>query len=125
MANGIKFGGSEMDDLKFGAVQVDEVYLGTVLVWPLATTEFVAGSISNSGNSKASNGTYAATQHSTSGSGTGATFDITIVSRTCTSFTVTNGGSGYATSDTVTLDITALPAAFQNPRIDQYLVSLV
>lgn len=106
-----------MDDLKFGSIQVDKVYLGSDLVWP-ASTGFVAGSISNAGDTKAGNGTYAATQFSTSGSGTGATFTVTLVSRACTAFTVTNAGSGYATSDTVTLDITGVPAGFQAPRVE-------
>jgi hypothetical protein len=118
MANNIFFGSSEIDDLKLGASQVDEIYLGAVLVWPPASG-FVAGSISNVGNTKVGAGTYAATQFATSGSGTGATFNVTINAiRQCTAFTVTNGGSGYVTSDTVTLDVTGVSAGFQNPRIE-------
>tara|TARA_R110000744_G_C19068772_1_gene529866 strand:+ start:239 stop:607 length:369 start_codon:yes stop_codon:yes gene_type:complete len=118
MANGIYFGSSEMDDLKFGGSQVDKIYLGDVLVWSLAG-EFIAGSISNVGDINITAGTYPATQFSTSGSGSGATFNVTIsASEECTAFTVTNGGSGYAASDTVTLDVTGLIPSLQNPRIE-------
>ena len=118
MPNSIFFGSNKMTDLKFGSTQVDKVYLGSDLVWT-KSTPFVAGSISVAGDTKVGAGNYAATQLSTSGSGTGATFNVTInATRQCTAFTITNGGSGYATSDTVTLDVTGVSAGFQIPRIE-------
>lgn len=51
-------------------------------------------------------GTYTATQLSTSGSGSGATFNVTIASGVVTAVNATlTTGSGYAVADTITLDI--------------------
>lgn len=53
-----------------------------------------------------SDGSYTATQQSTSGTGTGATFTVTISSGVVTAVTaVLTTGTGYAATDTITLDI--------------------
>lgn len=113
MANDIFFGSSEMDDLKFGSSQVDAVYLGSDKVWP-ASSSVLTVSINNAGSFKnVSAGNYAAIQRSTSGSGTGATFTVTLAisgpSIIITAIaSIDSGGSGYAVSDTITLDLTSV-----------------
>jgi len=79
---------------------------------------FATGTISVAGSAKIVDGTYSATQFSTSGSGSGATFNVTIVSKAVTSFTVTASGTGYAVSDTVTLQVSNLIPEFQEPRAE-------
>lgn len=113
---GINLGSGVVKDVKLGSTSASKVYLGTDLVWPPASG-FATGTISNGGSIKAINNTYSATQYSTSGSGSGATFTVTLVSRVATSFTITAGGTGYAVGDTVTLDITGVSAANQTTRV--------
>ena len=60
------------------------------------------------------NGTYYATQASTSGSGVKANFTITVVGGVVTSFVVDSVGSGYAIGDTITLDV---PSVAQTPNV--------
>ena len=123
MANDIFFGATQLDDLKFGSSQVDKVYFGSTLVWPPASGVATA-TISVSGNIRTGNGTYASTQFATSGSGSGATFDVVIASRTATSFSVTGAGTGYAVGDTITLQIGSVSAGFQSPRVELTVASL-
>ena len=56
-------------------------------------------------------GTYATVQRSTSGSGSGATFNVVLNGNTGAATSVssiTAAGSGYAVGDTITLDYTAI-----------------
>lgn len=117
MANGVWFGSSEMDAVKLGSSTVDKIYLGSDLVWP-TLSGFATGTISAAGQSRTGNGTYSATQFATSGSGSGATFSVTLVSKAVTSFTITAAGTGYAVSDTVTLQIGTLSSGNQSPRAE-------
>jgi hypothetical protein len=48
--------------------------------------------------------TYSVTQDSTSGDGTGATFDITFVSNAITSVVITDGGEDYSIGDTIVIN---------------------
>ena len=54
-------------------------------------------------------GTFAATQASTSGSGTGAEFSVTLVAGAVTAASVTKTGSGYVVADTINLSIAGGP----------------
>lgn len=74
-------------------------------------------SITNAGLGYSSDGQFTATQASTSGTGTGAEFTVTIAGGVVTSIdAVLSGGSGYAKTDTITIDIASLtettPAVF-------------
>jgi hypothetical protein len=110
MANDIFFGTGELDDLKIGTSQVDKVYLGDTLVWPIVVASGVdTVSIDNAGFIKVAATTYACTQRSTTGSGTGFTCTATINgSFNCTAITITNKGTGYAVNDEITLDFTSV-----------------
>ena len=79
---------------------------------------YAAGALTNattytsaSGTKATAAGTYSVTQKSTSGSGTGATFSITTTGvgaaysiGTNVTITLVNAGSGYATTNTITID---------------------
>ena len=111
MANDIFFGSTQLDDLKFGSSQVDAVYLGADKVWP-AASGVASVTISTGGFIKFSGGTYATVQRSTSGSGSGATFNVVLDGNTGAATSVssiTAAGSGYAVGDTITLDYTSIP----------------
>lgn len=111
MANDIFFGATQLDDLKFGSSQVDAVYLGADKVWP-AASGVASVTISTGGFIKFSGGTYATVQRSTSGSGSGATFNVVLDGNTGAATSVssiTAAGSGYAVGDTITLDYTSIP----------------
>ena len=134
MANGIKFGTSEMDNLKFGAVQVDEVYLGAVLVWPISTSGSIITIGDDEDGSAAGNysGSYVVAQLSTDGSGTGAEFAITISYNLGKnkSFMSTEAietgeeGSGYAAGEIVTLDMSTVGGTWSpTPRIEVLTVT--
>lgn len=111
MANDIFFGATQLDDLKFGSSQVDAVYLGADKVWP-AASGVASVTISTGGFIKFAGGTYATVQRSTSGSGSGATFNVVLDGNTGAATSVssiTAAGSGYAVGDTITLDYTSIP----------------
>jgi len=109
--------------LKLGSTAVTKAYLGSTQVFPVASG-VASGSIT-AGQVRTSNGTFACTQFSTSGSGTGATFNITFVNKTPTAISsITNGGSGYAVNDTIDLQVGSLSASFQNPRVEITVNSL-
>ena len=64
-------------------------------------------------------GSFSATQSSTSGSGIGAEFTVTVSGGEIASIdSVTNGGSGYAVSDTITLDVTGGAGIGGNLTVD-------
>ncbi len=114
-------------------VDYDKAYVENLQVFPdptTTTTTTVAPSgvatatISVSGNIRTGNGTYASTQFATSGSGSGATFDVVITSRTATSFSVTGAGTGYAVGDTITLQVGSVSSFFQSPRVELTVASL-
>ena len=111
MANDIFFGATQLDDLKFGSSQVDAVYLGADKVWP-AASGVASVTISTGGFIKFSGGTYATVQRTTSGSGSGATFNVVLDGNTGAATSVssiTAAGSGYAVGDTITLNYTSIP----------------
>ena len=54
-------------------------------------------------------GTFPATQASTSGAGTGAEFSVTLVAGSVTAAAVTKTGTGYVVADTINLAITGGP----------------
>ena len=116
MANGIFFSDDEMGNIKLGPVQVDKVYLGQTLVYPISTSGPVLTlSISNMGSIKGTSaGNYAAVQRSTDGSGSGATFSITLgttglIFGATAINSITAAGSGYVAGDFITLDYTSIP----------------
>ncbi len=119
----ISLGSGSISALKLGSTAVTKAYLGSTQVFPVASGVATA-TISVSGNIRTGNGTYASTQFATSGSGSGATFDVVITSRTATSFSVTGAGTGYAVGDTITLQIGSVPANFQSPRVELTVASL-
>jgi hypothetical protein len=114
-------------------VTINEVYVKDLQVFPDPTTTttttvapsgVASGSIT-AGQVRTADGTFACTQFSTSGSGTGATFNITFVNRTPTAISsITNGGSGYAVNDTIDLQVGSLSASFQSPRVEITVASL-
>ena len=118
MANGIKFGTSEMDNLKLGAVQVDKVYLGAVLVWPISTSGSIITIGQDQDGSAAGNysGSYVVAQSSTNGSGVNAEFAITIGYNLGKNKSFLTGqaietgeeGSGYVVGEIVTLDMSTV-----------------
>ena len=91
---GINLGNNAPQAIRLGTASVTAAYLGSTQVFPLPSGIATATISNSSGNIKAADGTYSATQFSTSGSGTGATFTVTLVNRTATAFTITNAGSG-------------------------------
>jgi len=119
----ISLGSGSITTLKLGSTAVTKAYLGSTQVFPVASGVATA-TISVSGNIRTGNGTYASTQFATSGSGSGATFDVVIASRTATSFSVTGAGTGYAVGDTITLQIGSVPGNFQSPRVELTVASL-
>jgi hypothetical protein len=119
----ISLGSGSITALKLGSTAVTKAYLGSTQVFPVASGVATA-TISVSGNIRTGNGTYASTQFATSGSGSGATFDVVIASRTATSFSVTGAGTGYAVGDTITLQIGSVPGNFQSPRVELTVASL-
>ena len=121
---GISLGTGSISALKLGSTSVSKAYLGTTLVFPEASG-FGTGTISNAGSIKVINNTYQASQFSTSGSGSGALFTVTIASRSATSFTITNAGSGYAVNDTVTLDLNGVSFGNQPTRVVLTVSTLV
>ena len=101
------------------SVTITEVYVKDLQVFPdpITTTTTTAASgvasvtISTGGFIKFSGGTYATVQRSTSGSGSGATFNVVLNGSTGAATSVssiTAAGSGYAVGDTITLDYTAI-----------------
>lgn len=119
----ISLGSGSITALKLGSTAVTKAYLGSTQVFPVASGVATA-TISVSGNIRTGNGTYASTQFATSGSGSGATFDVVIASRTATSFSVTGAGTGYAVGDTITLQIGSVSGNFQSPRVELTVASL-
>lgn len=113
----ISLGSASISALKLGSTSVSKAYLGSTLVFPTASG-FATGTIFETGSIRTANGDYAATQFATSGSGSGATFNVTLVNKGATAFTITTGGTGYAVNDTVTLDITGVSAGNQVPRVE-------
>ena len=116
--NNIFFGSTEMDSLKVGNSTVDKVYLGSDLVYS-GSSEVLTVSISNAGNFTAIVSNYATTQRSTDGSGTGATFQVTLVSSGIPKImsvvtSITSGGTGYAVGDLITLDFTSIADGNEN-----------
>ena len=102
------------------SVTITEAYVENLQVFPdpTTTTTTTAASgvasvtISTGGFIKFSGGTYATVQRSTSGSGTGATFNVVLDGNTGAATSVssiTAAGSGYAVGDTITLDYTSIP----------------
>lgn len=67
----------------------------------LFVTGVLTVSIGAGGTFTGSDGDYSATQASTSGSGTGATFIVTITTGAITAVKVVNTGTGYAATDTI------------------------
>ncbi len=110
-------------------VDYDEAYVKNLQVFPdpttttttaapTTTTTTTAASgvasvtISTGGFIKFSGGTYATVQRSTSGSGSGATFNVVLDGNTGAATSVssiTAAGSGYAVGDTITLNYTSIP----------------
>tara|TARA_R100001198_G_C5174379_1_gene173747 strand:+ start:252 stop:683 length:432 start_codon:yes stop_codon:yes gene_type:complete len=102
-------------------VDYDEAYVKNLQVFPdptTTTTTTTAASgvasvtISTGGFIKFSGGTYATVQRSTSGSGSGATFNVVLDGQTSAATSVssiTAAGSGYAVGDTITLNYTSIP----------------
>jgi len=96
-------------DLLGDQLPINAVYRG---FWAEVLTPF-AGGKGVATSSVAAGGTYipdgvglAATQASTSGSGTGATFTVTVAGNTvATVDSIVTPGSGYAATDTITLTI--------------------
>ena len=113
----ISLGNGSIGTLKLGSTSVSKAYLGSTQVFP-AASGFATGTISVTGGIRTANGDYAATQFATSGSGSGATFGVTLVNKNAIAFTITTGGTGYAVNDTVTLDITGVSAGNQVPRVE-------
>ena len=105
---GINLGNNKIE-LKLGSTTVQKAFLGSTQVYPLPSSVGTA-TISTAGEIKVGAGTYACTQRSTSGSGTGATFNIVLDSNGfATSISsITSGGSDYQVNDTITLDYTAV-----------------
>lgn len=120
----INLGSNAPLGLRLGTATVTEAYLGSTKVFPPPSGVATATISNSSGNIKTADGTFSATQFSTSGSGTGATFTVTLVNRTATAFTITNAGSGYAVSDTIELQIASLSAQFQVPRVQLTVATL-
>jgi len=119
----ISLGSGSISALKLGSTAVTKAYLGNTQVWPVASG-VASGSIT-AGLVRTSDGTFACTQFQTSGSGTGATFNITFVNRIPTAISsITNGGSGYAVNDTIDLQVGTLPSSFQQPRVQITVASL-
>jgi hypothetical protein len=87
------------------------VYQDEVFPGPSTTGGVATVTISTAGYIKWFPGTFATVQRSTSGSGSGATFNVTINgSGAATSVSsITAAGSGYAVGDTITLDYTSVP----------------
>ena len=119
----ISLGSGSISALKLGSTAVTKAYLGSTQVFPVASGVATA-TLSVAGNIRTGNGTYASTQFATSGSGSGATFDVVINNRTATSFSVTGAGTGYAVGDTITLQIGTVSSFFQNPRVELTVASL-
>jgi hypothetical protein len=119
----ISLGSGSISALKLGSTAVTKAYLGSTQVFPVASGVATA-TLSVAGNIRTNNGTYASTQFATSGSGSGATFDVVITNRTATSFSVTGAGTGYAVGDTITLQIGSVPAGRQVPRVELTVASL-
>ena len=87
------------------------VYQDEVFPGPSTTGGVATVTISTAGYIKWFPGTFATVQRSTSGSGSGATFNVTINgSGAATSVSsITASGSGYAVGDTITLNYTSVP----------------
>jgi len=119
----ISLGSGSISALKLGSTAVTKAYLGSTQVFPVASGVATA-TLSVAGAVRTGNGTYASTQYATSGSGSGATFDVVINNRTAISFSVTGAGTGYAVGDTITLQIGSVSSTFQNPRVQLTVASL-
>ena len=119
----ISLGSGSISALKLGSTAVTKAYLGSTQVFPVASGVATA-TLSVAGNIRTGNGTYASTQFATSGSGSGATFDVVINNRTATSFSVTGAGTGYAVGDTITLQVGSVSSTFQSPRVELTVASL-
>jgi hypothetical protein len=87
------------------------VYQDEVFPGPTSTGGVATVTISTPGFIRWFSGTYATVQRSTSGSGSGATFNVVLNGNTGAATSVssiTAAGSGYAVGDTITLDYTAI-----------------
>jgi len=106
----ISLGSGSISALKLGSTAVTKAYLGSTQVWPVASG-VASVTISTAGYIKWFAGTFATVQRSTSGSGSGATFNVVVNgSGAATSVSsITAAGSGYAVGDTITLDYTSVP----------------
>ena len=94
-------------------VTINEVYVKDLEVFPgpTSTGGVATITITTPGYIRWFAGTFAAAQRSTSGSGSGATFNVVLNSSgAATSVSsITAAGSGYAVGDTITLDYTSIP----------------
>lgn len=107
----ISLGSGSISALKLGSTAVTKAYLGSTQVFPEASG-VASVTISTGGFIKFSGGTYATTQRTTSGSGSGATFNVVLDGNTGAATSVssiTAAGSGYTVGDTITLDYTSIP----------------
>jgi len=98
---------------EFKATEFTKVYVyqNEVFPGPTSTGGVATVTISTPGFIRWFGGTYATVQRSTSGSGSGATFNVVLNGNTGVATSVssiTAAGSGYAVGDTITLDYTAI-----------------
>ena len=121
-------------DISIKDVALEQVFIKDVQVWaaPVPAGAIITLTIDDVGEATGDySGSYTVPQDSTTGSGTGAQFDITVgyVSNKSRSFlasaTINSGneGSGYVTGEIVTLDMSSVGGSWAGQAIEVLTVT--
>ena len=127
----ISLGSGSISALKLGSTTVTKAYLGSTLIYPTSGAILTVG-VDGSGVAAGNHaGSYTVPQSSSTGSGTGAQFDITVTYQsskdrsgmTAVSINASNAGSGYASGEIVTLDMSSVSGTWTAPTVEVLTVT--
>jgi hypothetical protein len=131
---GIQIANVKIPDISIKGVALTEVFIKDVQVWEAvaAAGAILTIAIDEPGSANGNHsGLYTVPQDSSDGSGTGAQFSITVshISNknrsyiSAASIDASNPGSGYASGEIVTLDMSSVSGSWQQPDIEVLTVT--
>ena len=127
----ISLGSVDVGKLALGSSLVSKAYLGSTLIYPTSGAILTVG-VDGSGSANGDyTGLYTVPQSSSDGSGTGAQFAITVTytsskgrsSVSAVSISASNAGSGYASGEIVTLDMSSVSGTWTAPTVEVLTVT--